>query len=173
MRSWRNDAGTALLVVVALVLCGAPAGLLWAWIAPRYTLDVQASGVQTPDLESSKAFIGADGSYLIVMIAFGVLCGAAAWLLARRAGPWTVVALVLGGGLAALIAAQVGLMPGTDRAIAALRPGTSIRGQVPLFLGALQGHTPHLRAPLAAVGWPVAAVLAFLVGAWNRPEQLD
>lgn len=173
MRSWRQDVGTAIGLVVSLLLCGAPAGLVWSWVAPRYTIEVRADGVQTPGLESSKAFIGADGSYLLVMVACGVLCGVAAWYLARRGGPWTVAGLVVGGTLAAVVAAHVGVMPGAERAVAALRPGTAIRGHVPLFLGALHGNTPSLRAPLAAVGWPVAAVLAFLVGAFNHPEELD
>ena len=173
---WREDVPRALVVVAVTVLLGSPAGLLWAVVAPRLRVTVGAGGeLSTPDLEASKAFIGADGSYLLVMLGAGILCGVLAWLFARQAGPWTVLALAVGGYLAALVAARVGLQPGSHTALEALRPGSSYRGSFDLFLGARNPHGTglHLRAPLAAVGWPVGALLAFLVGGLSRPQELD
>lgn len=169
----RRDAATVVAVVVASVLLGSPFGLIWAAVAPHLTVTVTDQGPQAPDLESTKAFIGADGSYAVVMAVAGVLCGLLAWRFARRSGPWTVLALVAGGVLAALIAASVGLRPGSQHAIEALREGSPIRGQVQLFLGRRSGSDLSLRAPWAAVAWPVAALVAFLVPALRRPDELD
>jgi hypothetical protein len=170
---WRYDVRVAGVVVAACVLLGAPAGLLWSAVAPRLQVTLTDQGPQVPSLESSKAFVGADGSYLVVMAVLGLLCGTLAWFLARRSGPWTVVALVVGGTFAALIAATVGLRPGAQHAIAALREGSTIRGHVELFLGRRTGTDVTLRAPWAAVAWPVGALTAFLSFALRRPEELD
>lgn len=171
---WREDVTAFGGIVVASVLLGAPAGLLWAAVAPRLTVTVTDDGQQVTNLESTKAFIGADGTYLVVMLVMGLLCGALAWRFARRSGPWTVLALVSGGVLAALIAAAVGLRPGAQEAIAALQQGSSFRGDVDLFLGVRDGGGEvALRATWAAVGWPVGALVSFLIGAFQRPEELD
>jgi hypothetical protein len=171
--TWREDVVPAVGVVVGSVLLGAPAGLLWSAVAPRLRISFGASGPSAADLESTKAFIGADGSYLLVMLAAGVVCGTLAWLFARRSGPWTVIGLTVGGLLAALVAARVGLVPGSHDAVVALRQGKVGHPPIDLYLGRLKGDTPHLRAGWAAVGWPVGALGAFLVGALRRPEDLD
>lgn len=171
--AWRTDLVTALTVTAGSVLLGAPAGLLWSAIAPRIRVSFKADGPAAQDLESTKAFIGADGSYLLVMLAAGLLCGALGWWFARRTGPWTVVALAAGGLLAALVAARVGVVPGSHEAIVALRQAKPGHPPVDLYLGRLKGDMPHLRAGWAAVAWPVGALLAFLVGALRRPEDLD
>lgn len=174
MHRWRADLTRAVLVVVGCVLLGAPAGLLWSAVAPRLSVTVENDGIHAPDIESTKTFIGADGSYLLVMLVAGILCGTLAWLFARRSGPWTVVALGVGGALAALIGAKVGLMPGSKHAIAALSPHSPFRGRIDLFLGSYgKDHHLHLRAPWAAVAWPVGAATAFLVGASMKPEEVD
>lgn len=170
---WRKDVPPALAVLVGVVLLGAPAGLLWSSLAPRLTVTFQESGPSAPDLESTKAFIGADGTYVLVMLAVGVLCGVAGWLLARRSGPWTVAALTVGGVLAALVAARVGVLPGSTEAVEALQQGKAGHPPVDLYLGRLEGDTPHLRATWGALAWPVGALAAFVVGALRRPEDLD
>lgn len=171
---WRHDVARALGVVVASVLLGAPAGLLWSAVAPRLQVTVTDKGLETADLEGSKAFIGADGSYLLVMLGVGLVCGLLAWFFARKGGPWTVAGLTVGGVLAALVAARVGLQPGAHRAIQALAPDSSFRGTVDFYLGARNAHGDlHLRAPWAALGWPVGALLAFLVPAGYRSSELD
>lgn len=170
---WREDLPRALAVVVGCVLLGAPAGLLWSQVAPRLTVTFEPEGPSAPDLESTKAFIGADGSYVLVMLAAGVVCGLLAWTFARRSGPWTVGALALGGLLAALVAARVGVVPGSYDAVQALREGGVGHPPVDLYLGKLKGDLPHLRAQWAAVAWPVGALMAFLVPAAWRPQDLD
>lgn len=171
----KRDAGTFVAVVVASVLLGAPAGLLWSAVAPRFTVQRTDQGLDAPNIESTKAFIGADGSYVVVVFLVGLVCGVLAWRFARRSGPWTVLGLTVGGVLAALIAASVGLRPGASEAVAALSDGSKVRGSVDLFLGARDQSDGSigLRAAWAAVGWPVGALLAFLLLALQRPEELD
>jgi len=170
---WRQDLPVGLGVVLGSVLLGAPVGLLWSAVAPRLTVELTADGPMAADLESTKAFIGADGTFLVIAVLVGAVCGALAWLLARRGGPWTVAGLVVGGLLAASIATQVGLMPGSDAAIAALSDPAKRSGSIELFLGRRQDDGLHMRAMWAVVGWPVGALLAFLVGAFRHPEDLD
>lgn len=169
----REDALTGATVLAVVILLGAPAGLIWSWLAPHLTLTVSSGGADAPDLESTKAFVGADGSYLLVGLLFGVACGLLAWRFARRSGPWTVVALAVGGTLAALVAAEVGLRPGSQHALAALGDHSRFRGTLQLYLGRYQHGHLGLRMPWAFVFWPVGACVTFLVAGLRRPHELD
>ncbi|MCU1593301.1 MAG: hypothetical protein JWO12_693, partial [Frankiales bacterium] len=134
------------------------------------------TGASTDDLESTKAFVAADGSYLLVVLGFGLLCGALAWWLARRQGPATVAGLLVGGVLAALIAASVGVRPGAAEAFKQLRVDNRTSGTVELFLGKRDNDKSDdlsIRSPWAAVGWPVGALAVFVVLGLRRPEELD
>lgn len=164
------DVQTAVLLVVGSILLASPAGLLWSALAPRFGVTVSASGLSSGDLESSKAFIGADGSFFLVMLLAGALCGVVGWWLFRQAGPVTVLALVVGGIAAGLIAATVGLMPGAHTAVAALTEGSAYRGHVDLYLGRLdEHHDLSMRATWAFLAWPGGACLAFFAAGVRRP----
>ncbi|HUR52379.1 MAG TPA: hypothetical protein VMZ11_09660 [Mycobacteriales bacterium] len=170
---WRADLPPALALAAGSVLLGAPAGLLWSHLSPRLRVTFGADGPTAAGIESTKAFIGADGSYVLVMLGAGLLCGLLAWLLVRRSGPWAVLALALGGFAGAVVAARVGVLPGSDEVVMALRHGKTGHAPVDLYLGKLHGDSPQLRSTWAAVAWPVGALLAFLIGALRRPEELD
>ena len=171
---WKADLPVALGVVLGCVLLGAPAGLLWSLVAPRLTVRLTQNGAQAADLETTKAFIGADGTFLLVVLLVGAVSGALAWWFARRGGPWTVAGLVVGGLLAAFVASRVGVLPGSEEAVAALRNPAQHTGTIELFLGRAQENgSLRIRSPWAVVGWPVGALLAFVVGAFRHPEELD
>lgn len=159
----RSDAVRSLVAVLGCLLLAVPAGLLWSAVTPRIQVRLTADGPVAQDLEG-KAAVGADGTFLLVVLAFGVLCGLLAWRFLRRGGPLTVLGLLVGGLLAARIAAAVGVRPGAGH-VRALLADRAARGTV--------GLPPRLRAPWAQVGWPVGALLAFLLPALSRPEQLD
>ena len=158
------------LVVVGTVLLGAPVGLLWSVVAPHFTVVFSKGEPTYPYIESSKAFVGADGSFAALAVAAGLVTGLLGWLLARRSGPWTVAALAIGGALAALVAMRVGLLPGRDVAFEAIERK---QGAVDLFLGARDGDSTHLRAQWTAVFWPVASLAVFFVAALVRPQDVD
>ena len=173
-RRWPADVLQALGVVVGMVLLGAPVGLLWSAVSPRVEFEVSDQGVNVLGPETSEGFIGADGSYVLVLFAAGLVCGLLAWWLARRSGPWAVVGLAVGGVLAALVAARVGLLPGKEEALAALQPGSQERGTFELYLGTREEGSDdlHLRAAWGAVAWPVGALVAFLGCALAQTDDL-
>ena len=166
----RQDLLRFVQVVAAVVLAGAPVGLLWAQVAPHYTVVFEKGEATYPLIESSKAFVGADGTFALAMVVAGLLTGAVAWLAARRSGPWTVVAVAVGGLLAGLVAMRVGLIPGRHESFEAI---ARRQGSVELFLGTRDGNTTHLRAPWATLLWPASAAFAFLVAVLVKPESVD
>lgn len=147
----RRDALAGGLTAVVLVLLGAPAGLLWAGVAPRVLVVLSADGASLADPESS-AFLSADLAFAVLALVLGLLCGTGAWLLARRHGPGAVLGLLAGGLLAALAAKQTGEQVGRD-AFDALVHDAAARGtfQAPV----------RLRAHELLVAWPVGALAAF------------
>ncbi len=172
---WQRDAAAFSVIVATLALLAAPAGLLWSAVAPRYTVIRTNEGIDLPNIESTKAFIGADGSYVVVVLVLGLLTGFLAWRYARQYGPATVLGLALGGLLAAWIAARVGLMPGSTSATAALGESSTVRGPIDLYLGIRDQKTGDLslRGAWGAVAWPVGALLVFLGFGLQRSEELD
>ena len=172
---WQRDVAAFVVLVSGLVLLAAPAGLLWAAVAPRYTVDRKDTGIEFPNIESTKAFVGADGTYVVLLLVLGALTGLLAWRFGRQYGPAMVLGLALGGLLSAWIAARVGLMPGRASVMAALGDSSTRRGPIELYLGVRDQKTGDLslRGAWGAVAWPVGALVAFLGLALRRPEQLD
>lgn len=148
-----QDAGAGVLALIATVLLGAPAGLLWAALAPRTDVVIAGSDVQLLE-PGSSAFIAADGFFLILVALVGAASGVLAWRLGRAHGPAVVVGLTAGGLVAAYVAMVVGEQVGRAELESAVQAGRQ---------GALE-LTLRLRAQEALVGWPVGA-LAGYVGA--------
>lgn len=159
----RADAAAALLTGVAVVLLGAPAGLLWAALAPRVQVVLSESGPGLDDPETG-AFVGADVVFAVLVLLVGVACGLVAFRLARRYGPGVVVGLLLGGLTAAYVAAQTGEQVGLDSFRAAV-DDASRRGTVEASV--------RLRATELLVLWPVGALTAFALATAlrTRPER--
>jgi hypothetical protein len=153
------DLRAGLATVLGLVLLGAPVGLLWAAVAPKVSVSVSGSTVSFVDPDRS-AFIAGDASFLALVFAAGLLTGALAWALGRRQGPAVVLALAAGGLLAAYVASRTGALLHESDARDALEAGRS--GAVELGV--------RLRASEAIVGWPVGALLGFLVPSLARGE---
>lgn len=172
---WQRDAAAFTVIVATLTLLAAPVGLLWAAVAPRYTVIRSDKGLDFPNIESTKAFVGADGSYVVVVLVVGLITGLLAWRYARQYGPATVLGLAVGGLLAAWIAGRVGLMPGSRSVVAALGDSSTVRGPIDLYLGKRDQATGDLslRGAWGAVAWPVGALLVFVGFGLQRPEELD
>ena len=154
----REEARTGLLVLVGVVLLGAPLGLLWAAVAPRPDLVRQdGGGLAYADLET-KDFIAADGLLFLLGAAAGLLVAVAAWRYGRLRPLGTVLGLVAGAGLASYVAWRTGVLVDDREALlaAARDPMRSAPIDLPL----------ELRSKAALLGWPAAAAVTF---AHDRP----
>lgn len=150
---WGAESLAAVLTTTALVLLGAPLGLLWAAVAPRVEVVVsEDGGTQLAD-PTVDGFIAVDGYFLLLAVLAGVLTGVLAWRVGRRYGPGVVVGLVVGGLLGAEVARQVGELVDAGEAQAVVDAGRA--GVVELSV--------RLRAESARTGWPVAALAAHMV----------
>jgi hypothetical protein len=102
------DLWTALLGTVGVTLLGVLAGFIWLWLAPRAMTTSDGKGHSSLVNPSTKAFAGADVTFLFIGVGAGLICGIVAAILARHRGLAVSVAMGVGGTLASLIAAWIG-----------------------------------------------------------------
>jgi hypothetical protein len=138
-------------VIAGTALLGVAAGFLWAAVAPRALVVVLGPGMPYPVNAETSAFIVADGWFTLLAVAGGIISGLLGYALAvRRHGALAMTGILLGGAVAALIAAWIGQQSGAaafHHVLAVGRPGVELRE--PLMLGG--------RGALAF--WPLAAGL--------------
>lgn len=103
-----------MLVTVA----GIGLGLLWVWLAPRVPLISDGTAVFLSDSEGEEA-IGADGTFVLLALAFGALCAALVFWFQRRGGIALVVGLALGGLFGSLLAWRLGVWLGPNQDVVA------------------------------------------------------
>ncbi|WP_405802492.1 ABC transporter permease [Streptomyces halstedii] len=149
-----QGAATAVLVAATGFLLG----LLWLWLAPRVPLVSDDTAVFLKNSEGEEA-IGADGTFVLLALAFGLFSAVAVFLLRRRGGISLVVGLAVGGLLGSLLAWRVGtwLGPTSDVVAHAKQAGKGVTFDAPLELHAVGA---------AVLAWPIAAMLAHLVLTW-------
>jgi hypothetical protein len=143
---------TAAATTAGVAVLGLPLGLVWSVLAPRARVVVSAAGSDLAD-PNTKAFIAADGTFLLLTVAAGVLCAVLTLLLGgRRHGVATAIGLTAGGLVGSYVAWRVGHRIGLAEFRHALHgpPGTSA------------SLTPSLRAKGVLVGWALAGVLTVL-----------
>jgi hypothetical protein len=137
------------VVVAGTAALGAAAGLLWMSLAPRALAVVIGPGSANVVNPETSAFIAADGWFVLLTAAGGIMSGLLGYALAvRRHGALAMTGILAGGLAATLIAMWIGQHSGAaafNRSLAIGRPGTLLR--VPLALG---GHGPLAFWPLAA-----------------------
>ncbi|MEU4060906.1 DUF2567 domain-containing protein [Streptomyces wedmorensis] len=143
-------------VVVALVsaVAGAVLGFLWLTLAPRVLLISDGKGVYLRDSEGESA-IGADGTFVLLALAFGAVAALVVFLLRRKGGVPLVLGLALGGVLGSLLAWGIGTTFGpTDDVVAhAKAVGPNVTFEAPLELNL---------AAAAMLAWPLAAMIVHL-----------
>ena len=159
----REDVICGVFAAAVCCLLGAPAGLVWAALAPHAHVTITSAGASVVD-GATEIFIAADAWFLGVTVVVGLMVGVVAWLLARASGPAVVIGLTVGSVLGAYIAAKVGMRPGQDALRAAAVVGRRGRYAANVVLQTRQ----------AVLGWPIAALVAFatLVGADRGAGQL-
>lgn len=106
----------AAMVVAALAVVGCLLGVVWAWWSPP-----GPAGERIPAgviADETEAFIGADGRFLVVTAAVGLVAAVVAWRLRSARGPWVAGALGVGGVVGAVLTELIGhLLRGASRAI--------------------------------------------------------
>ncbi|MFI5665709.1 DUF2567 domain-containing protein [Streptomyces sp. NPDC051704] len=145
----RDGAAVALLTGVAGVLLG----VLWAWLAPKAQYVSNGEAVFLKNSES-EARIGADGTFFLLSLGFGVLSAVLVFLWRRRGGVPLVVGLVVGSCFASLVGWRLGLWlgPSADVAAAAVKAGKGVAFDAPL----------QLLAQGVLLVWPMVAVALHL-----------
>jgi hypothetical protein len=159
--TWRPDLVHAGFVAAVTVLLGAPMGLLWSALAPHAHVQVDASGANVVD-GATEVFIAGDGWFLGLTLVAGLVVGVLSWLVARRSGPYVVVALALGGLAAAYVASKVGVRLGQDALTQAVRSGTAGRYTANVALQMKQ----------AVLVWPIAAMAGYVIPLLAKVDEI-
>jgi hypothetical protein len=126
------DLRLAGVVVLVLVVLGALLGLLWsAWSGPQQRAFVIAPGQLYP-YDEIETMAAADGRYLVLVAATGLLAALVVWLIRPvNRGAAVLVALCVGGLAGAALTAWIGHLTGGGTDIG--KPGTTI-AHLPLSL---------------------------------------
>ncbi|MFH8754971.1 ABC transporter permease [Streptomyces atroolivaceus] len=141
-------------IAAVLTVAGVGLGLLWLWLAPRVPLVSDKTAVFLRNSEGEEA-MGADGTFVLLALAFGLVSAVAVFLFRRRGGIPLVVGLALGGLLGSLLAWGIGTWfgPTSDVVAHAKEVGEGVTFDAPLELHAVGA---------AVLAWPVAAMLVHL-----------
>ncbi|MFI6702124.1 hypothetical protein ACIBJC_24670 [Streptomyces sp. NPDC050509] len=149
----KTEVRQAVVVLVAVTVSGLLLGLLWMSLAPSVPLVSDATAVFLKDTEGEEA-IAADGTFLLLALAFGAVSAGLVFLFHRRGGIALVVGLAAGGLLGAVLAWKFGveLGPTSDVVAHAKQAGKGVTFDAPL----------ELHAKGALLAWPVAAMVVHL-----------
>ncbi|MEV6668591.1 hypothetical protein [Streptomyces sp. NPDC051162] len=149
----RAELREAAVVAAVVAVAGVLLGLLWVWLAPRVPLISDGKAVYLKNSEGEQA-IGADGTFALLALGFGVLSSAVVFWFRRRGGIPLVAGLAAGSLLASLIGWRLGvwLGPSSDVVATAKSVGKGVVFDAPLKLGA--------KGVLLA--WPLAAMVVHL-----------
>jgi hypothetical protein len=150
----------ATAVLVAYVVVGALAGVVWEWLWKPPAQVVQQHHLYYADYGSLRRVFTGTGLYAIVAAVAGALVALAAALLTRRHELLTLAAVVLGSLLAAytMHAVGVALGPADPAALAeTARDGTRVSAQL-----AVHGKTPYLV-------WPMVSLFVLAVVFFTSP----
>jgi hypothetical protein len=153
-RELRGDWRVLVTLLLALAVLGAPLGVLWWGVAPRADFRITGDGPTVIGHPSEELLAADDAVFVLILGAFGLLAGLAAWLVRRCRGVAGLLGAVFGSLAASAVAWQVGELLGPGPSKAALQ---HVGGRVTtgLSLGSL---------PALAVG-PFLAALVYVVAA--------
>jgi hypothetical protein len=131
-RDLTSDLVVSGVIAGALIVLGGLLGLLWsAWSGPQQRAFVIAPGKLYP-FDEAETMAAADGRYLIIVAAIGLLGALIVWLFRpRNRGPLVLLALCLGGLAGAALTAWIGHLTGGGTLVG--KTGTTI-AHLPLSL---------------------------------------
>jgi hypothetical protein len=160
----RADFRQALVVLLLAALTSVPLGWLWSRLAPPMrVIVVRDDGLTAPLQAESYHRFDDLVVFALLGLAAGLVIGVTAWFLHRSRGPAVLLAAVLGSALAAWLAMKIGV------ALAESRYPEVVGGKVrDLFEVA-----PRLESPWVVLAQPLAAALAYGIGAaWHGQDDL-
>lgn len=147
----RAALGASLAVAAGTALLGLAAGYGWSLVAPHAPLVMVGHGRATLVQAETTAFIAADLTFCLIVLAGGIVSGTLGYLLGvRRYGPLAMVGVLAGAVGAAYLARWVGEQSGLasfHHLLATLPAGAHLRDSL------------TLRATGAIAFWPLAAGL--------------
>ncbi|MGC9667368.1 DUF2567 domain-containing protein [Planosporangium sp. 12N6] len=107
-RGLRREGLLAAGVAIALTVLGLPLGLLWRAVSPKVEFVMTEAGATTVQAEP-EGFVAADGWYVLITCAVGLLAAIAVWAFARRRrGPLMLLGLVVGSVAGGVLTAWLG-----------------------------------------------------------------
>jgi hypothetical protein len=160
------DVWTALLGTVGVILLGVPGAFIWVWLAPRTVGIAGGKGRSGLVDGTTKAFVGADVTFLFVGIGAGLLSACVAAVVARHRGTAVSVAMAAGGLAASVLAAWLG------RTLS----GGPVAHWQDHYASGNHRYFIELGARPFLVAWPLAALLVtFVVGLLtpDRPVEVE
>lgn len=172
-----RTAAVSLLTVVALVILGAPLGLLWRMVAPSVPVQQTTDGAILTQPQPEE-FIAADGWFSMVGFGFGVLAAIGVWLVLRRhRGPLGMLVVVVGTIGAAVVAWQLGRrvgLAGYEHLLRTAPEGKIFNKPPDLRAGGFtwyKGVVPILRGTLLLPAFGAAMAYTLLAG-WSHSPSL-
>lgn len=107
--SLRVEVGVAALVVVVLAVAGVGVGFVWSTVSRHVPVVIGTDGPRVQAGGGDDVLFAAEGTFALIGIVTGLLCGIGIWYAARRwRGPLLLGAVAFGGLAGALVAWQVG-----------------------------------------------------------------
>ena len=145
-----RDVRSALLVSGASIVVGVLVGLVWRWVAPLSAYEKER-GASIP-VGAAETAVAADGWFAVCSGLAGILVAVAVVLLVRLGRLGSLVGLVAGGLLGAVVAWRTGLLlspPTVTESLASVPAGERFDG--PLRISAIG----------VLLAWPTTAVITF------------
>ena len=152
-----------LVVLASFVVAGLVAGALWPQLVDPVVVEVTDLGLLTDEVALGERF-DTVGWYSLLGGGFGLLLGAVLTARRRAHEVATLLAVLVGAGLAAWLSARVGtwLGPGdAERALAGAATGSTAEEQI------------RLTTDAAYLSWPIAAVFGATLVLWSRLGSRD
>lgn len=150
------------IFILSCAAAGVLAGIIWALAANRPGYVVANDLGASLNERAMAGIFAADALFSVLLAVVGFVTGVACWLLFNRAGWWVCALAVVGGGVAALLAWQVGLLVTPENFDDLL--ASAVSGDVVPVNLQLHARAALLVAPFTAIT-PVMLLAAF----W--PEQ--
>jgi hypothetical protein len=162
------------VLVLAVAAIGPVLGLVWAAVAPEVPLTMREGGPVFTSLQPEE-FIAADGWFVLLGTAFGVLATVAVWLAGRRVrGPAGMLAVTVGTVAAAVLAWWVGRQIGLaayEQAQQVAAVGAGLERPNDLRIAQARWWPPAVSGVLLVPAL-AAAVTYTLMAAWSRFSSL-